>query len=99
MFCVGGALEIGAQKILAILDKMNNAIAQINSKPIGNGEQIISEFSPYRYYVCFAVSCTLLIILICLTFGLLCGCCGSRPNSGYQEDCCNKGAGSRYLML
>lgn len=52
-----------------------------------------------RYYICFGASCALLVVLICLTFGLLCGCCGSRPSSGYQDDCCNKGAGSRYLML
>ncbi|XP_065214147.1 prominin-like protein isoform X2 [Planococcus citri] len=95
----GAAIETGAQRIIKILDNMNSVIDKSIHKPIGSGEQMISYFSPYRYYVCFAASCTLLIILICLTFGLLCGCCGSRPNSGYSEDCCNKGTGSRYLML
>lgn len=30
--------------------------------------------------------------------GLLCGICGKRPD-GYGDDCCNKGAGSKFLML
>lgn len=35
---------------------------------------------------------------MCLTFGLLCGICGKRPD-GYGDDCCNKGSGSRFLMM
>lgn len=46
--CLGGAIEIGAQKITNVLDKMNSVIAQQVHKPIGDSEQIITEFSPYR---------------------------------------------------
>lgn len=52
-----------------------------------------------RYYVCLGVAFTLFLILICLTLGLFCGFCGSRPEGGYHDDCCNKGAGASYLMM
>ncbi|XKL60926.1 hypothetical protein PGB90_007983 [Kerria lacca] len=95
----GKAIEEGAVRVITILQRMKDVISSHVNEPMESGQTMIEKFSPYRYYVCFAVSCTLLIILLFLTFGLLCGCCGGRPNSGYQEDCCNKGAGSRNLMI
>lgn len=40
----------------------------------------------------------LLTIFTLLTFGLLCGICGKRPD-GFGDDCCNKGTGGRFLMI
>lgn len=95
----GQGIEKEANQIISILEKMKAVIREHILHPVTGGQKIISEYSPYRYYICFGASCALLVVLICLTFGLLCGCCGTRPSSGYQDDCCNKGAGSRYLML
>lgn len=53
----------------------------------------------FRYYVCLGVAITLFLILMCLTLGLFCGFCGSRPEGGYHDDCCNKGTGASYLMM
>jgi hypothetical protein len=53
-----------------------------------------------RYYVDTTVSTLLLLILICLTFGLFYGFCGKKvdPMYGSEDYCCNKGTGGRYLM-
>ena len=55
----------------------------------------------YRYYLGLGVSGVLLLILLCLTFGLLCGICGKRPEEMYSDDgdCCNTVSGARFLML
>ena len=44
------------------------------------------------------MSGVLLSVLTCVTFGLLCGICGKRPD-GYDDDCCDKGNGARFLMM
>lgn len=70
-----------------------------NSKgTINEAERYIKEYSKYRYYVGLIQSSILLLVLVCITFALMCGVCGKRPD-GYDDDCCNKGAGSRFLMI
>ncbi|XP_065338123.1 prominin-like protein isoform X3 [Cloeon dipterum] len=86
--------------------KINRAIEnsqQIPQNAIGKidrGEDYIKEYAIYRYYVDTTVSSLLLLILICLTFGLFYGFCGKKVDLMYGTDdyCCNKGTGGRYLM-
>lgn len=61
-------------------------------------KHLIEEYSKYRFYVGIGQSTILLLVILCITFGLMCGICGKRPD-GYDDDCCNKGAGSRFLMM
>lgn len=61
-------------------------------------DKYIKEYSKYRYYVGLAQSSILLAVIAFITLGLMCGVCGKRPD-GYDDDCCNKGSGSRFLMV
>lgn len=61
-------------------------------------EKYMREYGEYRYYLGLGIASLLLLILICIVCGLLCGICGKRPD-GYGDDCCNKGAGGRFLMM
>lgn len=60
-------------------------------------DDYIAQYSNYHFWAGLAVSAVLLMVLMCVVCGLLCGICGKRPD-GYGDDCCNKGAGSRFLM-
>ncbi|XP_063700533.1 prominin-like protein isoform X2 [Culicoides brevitarsis] len=60
-------------------------------------DDYLHKYGIYRYYAGLIISSVLLFVLLCLTFGLMCGVCGKRPD-GYGDDCCNKGAGGRFLM-
>lgn len=60
-------------------------------------DSYIAEYSRYHLWAGLAVSGVLLLVLMCVVCGLMCGICGKRPD-GYGDDCCNKGAGSRFLM-
>ena len=53
----------------------------------------------FRYYMGLAMSSVLLVVLTCLTLALFCGFCGKRPDASYGDDCCNRGAGARFLIL
>ncbi|XP_012256989.2 prominin-like protein isoform X2 [Athalia rosae] len=89
----GDSLSGVSNNITSLLDKISLNIPQVDYVATH-----INQYSPYRYYVGLGISAILLTVLICLTFGLLCGVCGKRPD-GYGDDCCNKGAGARFLMM
>ncbi|RZF46662.1 hypothetical protein LSTR_LSTR002525 [Laodelphax striatellus] len=95
----GVAIREGAEKITAVLDKVQKMLSERAFHPVDTGEEYLREYGEYRYYVGLGVSCTVLIVLCCLTFGLFCGYCGRRPDSGYNDDCCDKGTGAHFLML
>lgn len=80
------------------IDAVSNVIGNNSYKHFDTADKYIEEYGKYSYYVGIAVSSTLLLILMCVVFGLFCGICGKRPD-GYGDDCCNKGAGSRFLIL
>lgn len=95
----GLAISDTAEKINNVLDKVQKILSEYTSEPIDTGEAYLKEYGDYRYYVGLGVSCTVLIVLSCLTFGLFCGYCGKRPDHGYNDDCCDKGTGANFLML
>lgn len=81
-------------------DVLNNLIGMMDKgrdKYLPDVDMYINKYSPYRYYVGVGISCVLLFITLCIALGLICGICGKRPDA-YGDDCCNKGAGSRFLM-
>lgn len=55
------------------------------------------DYTIYFYWAGLAIGSVFLIISICLFFGLVCGICGKRPD-GYNDNCCNKGTGSQFLI-
>ncbi|XP_046660141.1 prominin-like protein isoform X2 [Homalodisca vitripennis] len=95
----GVVLKEGANKITQMLDRARHILRSESKEPMEVGEQYLNEYGPYQHYLGLGVSCTLLVVLSCLTFGLFCGYCGKRPDGGYNDDCCDKGTGSRFLML
>lgn len=82
----------------ATLKDLNKALGDNSDGPINDADKFIKEYSKYRFYVGIAQSSILLAVILCITLGLMCGVCGKRPD-GYDDDCCNKGFGSRCLMI
>lgn len=95
----GERLQSGARDINRVLDRFHQMVEVEGTRSIDHGEVLLKQYGHYRYYVGLGVSFILLTVLLCLSLGLLCGFCGSRPDSGYSDDCCNKGSGASFLML
>lgn len=94
----GTAIKDVNHQITESLQRISDVVGNNSYKYFDEADNYIDEYSMYRFYVGIGVSSVLLLVLLCITFGLLCGICGKRPD-GYGDDCCNKGAGSRFLML
>lgn len=94
----GGAIKSASDELTSRLTGVSNLIGNNTYKHLETADDYIVQYSIYRYYVGLGVSSVLLLILMCLVCGLLCGICGKRPD-GYGDDCCNKGAGGRFLMF
>lgn len=92
----GDSLAIVADNITSFIDKINDNINRVYIPHLDIANDHIDKYSIYRYYIGLAVSGTLLLILMCVIFGLFCGICGKRPD-GYG-DCCDKGSGACFLM-
>lgn len=90
------------QQLGALIEKELMAVSQdagtTSDEYLTKADHYLKEYGEYRYYLGLAISSLLLLILICVVCGLLCGICGKRPD-GYGDDCCNKGAGGRFLMM
>lgn len=93
---LGTAMRNISHEISRTLGRISEAGAV--TKHFDTADYYIKEYYVYVYYALLAISATLLLILMCVVCGLLCGICGKRPD-GYGDDCCNKGAGSRFLIL
>ncbi|XP_031777823.1 prominin-like protein isoform X3 [Nasonia vitripennis] len=85
-------------EVVQLIDRIQRDIDRNYMPQLDLAKRHIDQFSPYRYYLGLGISGILLIVLTFLTFGLLCGICGKRPD-GYGDDCCNKGSGARFLMM
>ncbi|XP_038115804.1 prominin-like protein isoform X6 [Culex quinquefasciatus] len=94
----GSAIKSASDELTSRLNSVRNLIGNNTYKHLETADDYIVQYSIYRYYVGLGVSSVLLLILMCLVCGLLCGICGKRPD-GYGDDCCNKGAGGRFLMF
>lgn len=93
----GHAMRNISSEIERTLLRLSNVTGQ-SQQHFNTADAYIRDYYIYGYYVLLAVCSTLLLVLMCIVCGLLCGICGKRPD-GYGEDCCNKGAGARFLIL
>ncbi|XP_058053748.1 prominin-like protein [Anopheles bellator] len=94
----GKAIKEVSDMLTVRLNDVANVLGNNSYKHLDTADEYIEQYSIYRYYAGLGISSVLLLILICLVFGLLCGICGKRPD-GYGDDCCNKGAGGRFLIF
>lgn len=94
----GAEIDKNVKNVSDVLHSTSRAIHSTADEPLNLADYYIHRYGPYQYYAGLTVSCILLSISICLAFGLLCGICGKRPD-GYTDDCCNKGAGGKCLMM
>ncbi|XP_059619973.1 prominin-like protein isoform X4 [Phlebotomus argentipes] len=94
----GLAIKDISNEVTRAIDRISDLSGNYTYKYFDMADEYIREYSVYRYYAGLAISSVLLLILLCVCMGLLCGICGKRPD-GYGDDCCNKGAGGRFLMM
>ncbi|XP_035914409.1 LOW QUALITY PROTEIN: prominin-like protein, partial [Anopheles stephensi] len=94
----GNAIREVSNMLNSRLNNVADTLGNNSYKHLDTADEYIEQYSIYRYYAGLGISSVLLLILICLVFGLLCGICGKRPD-GYGDDCCNKGAGGRFLIF
>uniref|UniRef100_A0AAG5DE06 Prominin-like protein n=1 Tax=Anopheles atroparvus TaxID=41427 RepID=A0AAG5DE06_ANOAO len=94
----GKAIKEVSDTLTSRLNNIADMLGNNSYKHLDTADDYITQYSIYRYYAGLGISSVLLLILICLVFGLLCGICGKRPD-GYGDDCCNKGAGGRFMIL
>lgn len=94
----GIGIRKASSEVNLILDRISDAVGNNSYQYFDKADQYIQDYYKYVYYSGIALSSVLLLVLLCVVLGLLCGICGKRPD-GYGDDCCNKGAGSRFLMM
>lgn len=94
---IGQAMQEISSYTTRQIDDVSDFIGNNSFQHLVTADEYIAQYSIYRYYGGLIVSSVLLIVLVFITFGLLCGICGKRPD-GYGDDCCTKGAGSKFLM-
>ncbi|CAH1135695.1 unnamed protein product [Ceutorhynchus assimilis] len=88
------------EKLASLSDTLEHVKTQIddNASPaIDTTQDYINRYGKYQYYIGLTISCILLLVTVCIVFGLICGICGKRPD-GYSDNCCNKGAGGQFLI-
>lgn len=94
----GKSIKEISDMLTSRLNNVADVLGNNSYRHLDTADDYITQYSIYRYYAGLGISSVLLLILICLVFGLLCGICGKRPD-GYGDDCCNKGAGGRFMIL
>lgn len=94
----GAGIRKVSSEINVLLERICDAVGNNSLQHFNEADQYIQDYYKYVYYAGIALSSVLLLVLMCVVLGLLCGICGKRPD-GYGDDCCNKGAGSRFLMI
>ncbi|XP_063618693.1 prominin-like protein [Cydia splendana] len=99
------ALAETGRKLKSMADRVtalsNNASAKIQEHSAGVADHVqeyYEAYGPYRRHAGRAAAASLLLITCVVAWGLVCGVCGKRPDVYGASDCCNKGAGSRYLL-
>ncbi|KAJ6641812.1 Prominin-like protein, partial [Pseudolycoriella hygida] len=94
----GSGIRGASSDINHHLERISDAVGDYSQQYLNDADMYIEEYYKYVYYGGIALSSVLLFVLSSVVLGLLCGICGKRPD-GYGDDCCNKGAGSRFLMI
>lgn len=93
----GNQIDNSFKNITDVINDVKQNLIVSSYSSVNDLDKNLKTYSPYRYYVGVALSCILLLVAVLIVLGLICGICGKRPDS-YSDDCCNKGAGSRFLI-
>ena len=93
----GNEISRSVSNMTDVLNDVSNFIHKNTADNLDIAEKYIKEYSPYRYYISLGASIVLVVITTFIVLGLICGICGKTPNK-YNNDCCNKASGSRFLM-
>ncbi|XP_045772104.1 prominin-like protein isoform X2 [Maniola jurtina] len=100
---VRDAITATGQRLSRVADSVSwaagNATAQLSGSDAPDQlQEMLRRYAPYRKHVTRTAAAALLAIVCIMTWGLLCGVCGKRPDAYGASDCCNKGSGSSCLM-
>ncbi|CAG9584966.1 unnamed protein product [Danaus chrysippus] len=60
-------------------------------------QEHLRHYGPYVRHPTRAVAAALLAIVVVMSWGLVCGVCGKRPDVYGASDCCNKGSGASCI--
>ncbi|XP_032518618.2 prominin-like protein isoform X2 [Danaus plexippus] len=60
-------------------------------------QEHLRQYGPYVRHPTRAVAAALLAIVVVMSWGLVCGVCGKRPDVYGASDCCNKGSGASCI--
>lgn len=93
----GVTIKENLNNITSVIADFQEQIDNTVDPVIRNVNNYVRDYGQYRYYAGLAISCILLLVTICIALGLICGICGKRPDR-YNDNCCNKGAGSQFLI-
>ncbi|XP_018571677.1 prominin-like protein isoform X3 [Anoplophora glabripennis] len=93
----GVTIKNNLDNITSVISDVQDQIGGSIDPVIRDLNNYIRDYGQYRYYGGLAISCILLLVTICIALGLICGICGKRPDR-YNDNCCNKGAGSQFLI-
>ncbi|XP_052740345.1 prominin-like protein isoform X2 [Bicyclus anynana] len=100
---VRDAITATGQKLSRVADSVTWAAGNASERLRTSGapeqlQDVLRRYGPYRRHVTRTAAAALLAIVCLMTWGLLCGVCGKRPDAYGASDCCNKGSGSSCLM-
>lgn len=93
----GKNIRLVSYEMTNTLERISDFTGNNTYGHLDTADAYLDEYGRFHFWGGLAVSAVLLVVLMCVVCGLLCGICGKRPD-GYGDDCCNKGAGSRFLM-
>ncbi|XP_017784995.1 PREDICTED: prominin-like protein isoform X2 [Nicrophorus vespilloides] len=94
----GDDIKKQSTDITKSMDETASKLNKATKKALNVADKYIKEYSKYRFYIGLGVSVVLLLIALCISLGLVCGICGKKA-SDIDDDCCNKGAGSKFLII
>ncbi|XP_019880438.1 prominin-like protein isoform X2 [Aethina tumida] len=93
----GRTIDKNLKRVTEMIDDVNNQL-QNNANPnINTAEFYIKRYGVYVHYTGTGIACCLLAVSFFICLGLMWGICGKRPD-GFNDNCCNKGAGSKMLI-
>ncbi|CAH0563886.1 unnamed protein product [Brassicogethes aeneus] len=93
----GRTIDENLKMITNTIDDMRDTLDNTADPYLEKGDFYMKKYGVYVHSVGTGIACSLLAIAIFITLGLIWGICGKRPD-GYNDNCCNKGAGSKLLI-
>ncbi|XP_030758746.1 prominin-like protein isoform X4 [Sitophilus oryzae] len=93
----GQDIKTKMNDVTDMINEFQTSLTSTTKEPLEKANDYIAKYGMYRYYAGLTVACVLLLVTVCIALGLICGICGKRPD-GFSDNCCNKGAGSQFLI-